>query len=174
MQKGQSMINDILVRVGTPDDVHGIMDLGMMACAENGVHAPSPERILMDLWPSLHCEGGIVGVIGLPGHQLEGFVLLRTGTLWYSDSPIVEERIVFVHPKYRSAKGGRARKLCEFSKKAADELGLPLVIGIVSNSRTKSKVRLYERVFGEPAGAFFLYGARTGAWGNKDAANQSR
>ena len=164
------MTDDIVVRIGTPDDVHGIMDLGMMACAENGVHAPNPERILGDLWPSLHCEGGIVGVIGAPGKQIEGFVLLRTGTLWYSDAPIVEERIVFVHPKYRSAKGGRARKLCEFSKKAADELELPLVIGIVSNSRTKSKVRLYERVFGEPAGAFFLYGAKTGTWSNADAA----
>lgn len=164
------MTDDIVVRIGTPDDVHDIMELGMMACVENGVHAPNPERILGDLWPSLHCESGIVGVIGAPGEQIEGFVLLRTGTLWYSDAPIVEERIVFVHPKYRSAKGGRARKLCEFSKKAADELELPLVIGIVSNSRTKSKVRLYERVFGEPAGAFFLYGAKTGTWSNADAA----
>jgi len=164
------MSDDVKVRVGTPEDVHEIMELGLMACAENGVHAPKPEKILADLWPSLHCDGGIVGVIGEPGDWMEGFVLLRMGTLWYSDAPIVEERIVFVHPKYRSAKGGRARKLCEFSKKTADEIGLPLVIGIVSNSRTKSKVRLYERVFGEPAGAFFLYGARTGAWGTQGSA----
>ena len=170
MRKGHSMTEDVVVRIGTPDDVHAIMDLSIMACSENGVSSPNPERVLYELWPSLHCDGGIVGVIGNPGAQLEGFVLLRMGTLWYSDSPIVEERIVFVHPKYRSAKGGRARKLCEFSKKTADELGMPLVIGIVSNSRTKSKVRLYERVFGEPAGAFFLYGARTGAWSGKDAA----
>lgn len=163
------MSEDVVVRVGTPDDVHAIMELSMLACSENGVSAPNPERVLNDLWPSLHQDRGIVGVIGEPGKQLEGFVLLRMGTLWYSDSPIVEERIVFVHPKFRSAKGGRARKFCEFSKKTADELGMPLVIGIVSNSRTKSKVRLYERVFGEPAGAFFLYGARTGAWSGKDA-----
>lgn len=164
------MKEDVVVRIGTPEDVYGIMDLGLMACSENGVSAPNPEKILADLWPSLHRDGGIVGVIGEPGSQLEGFVLLRTGTLWYSDAPILEEKIVFVHPEYRSAKGGRARKFCEFSKKAADELGLPLVIGIVSNSRTKSKVRLYERLFGEPAGAFFLYGARTGAWSSKEAA----
>jgi hypothetical protein len=164
------MKEDVIVRVGTPEDVHGIMDLGLMACAENGVSAPNPEKILFDIWPSLNCEGGIVGVIGAPGGQLEGFVLLRTGSLWYSDAPILEEKIVFVHPKYRSAKGGRARKLCEFSKKASEEIGLPLVIGIVSNSRTKSKVRLYERVFGEPAGAFFLYGARTGTWNDRKAA----
>lgn len=164
------MSKEVEVRVGTPEDVHAIMELSMLACSENGVSQANPERVLYELWPSLHQDRGIVGVIGAPGEQLEGFVLLRMGNLWYSDSPIVEERIVFVHPKYRSAKGGRARKLCEFSKKAADELGMPLVIGIVSNSRTKSKVRLYERVFGEPAGAFFLYGARTGAWSGKEAA----
>lgn len=170
MQKGQGMKDDVNVRVATPEDVHAVMDLGMMACAENGVFSPNPEKVLYDIWPALNCDGGIIGVIGAPGSQLEGFVLLRTGALWYSDAPILEEKIVFVHPKYRSAKGGRARKLCEFSKKASDEIGLPLVIGIVSNSRTKSKVKLYERVFGEPAGAFFLYGARTGAWNDKRAA----
>lgn len=180
MQKGQSMTKeaeekisateDIVVRVGTPADVHGIMELGFMACSENGVFAPNAEKILYDLWPALHCDNGIVGVIGDPGQQIEGFVLLRTGSLWYGDAPILEEKIVFVHPKFRSAKGGRARKLCEFSKKASDEIGLPLVIGIVSNSRTKGKVKLYERVFGEPAGAFFLYGARTGSWQHEDAA----
>ena len=93
MRKGHSMKDDIVVRVATPDDVHGIMDLGMMACSENGVSAPNPEKILFDLWPSLHCDSGIVGVIGEPGQQLEGFVLLRTGTLWYSDAPILEESV---------------------------------------------------------------------------------
>ena len=30
------------------------------------------------------------------------------------------------------------------------------------NSRTEAKVRMYERQFGKPSGAFFLYGAKTG------------
>jgi GNAT superfamily N-acetyltransferase len=93
-------------------------------------------------------------------------VLLRIGQMWYSDTLVVEERAVFTHPEYRSAKGGRARKLCEFSKKVADDLGIPLIIGVLSNHRTEAKVRLYERQFGKPSGAFFLYGARTGAWMN--------
>ena len=102
------------------------------------------------------------------GDDLEGFVLLRIGNTWYSQADIIEEKTVFVSPKFRSAKGGRARKLCEFSKKVADELGLPLLIGILSNQRTKGKVEMYKRVFGDPAGAFFLYGAHTGAW-NRDS-----
>jgi hypothetical protein len=88
--------------------------------------------------------------------------------MWYSDHEVLEEKAIFIHPDYRSAKGGRARRLCEFSKNTADSLGIPLIIGVLSNNRTEAKVRLYKRQFGEPSGAFFLYNARTGGW--KDAA----
>jgi hypothetical protein len=84
--------------------------------------------------------------------------------MWYSDAQVLEEKAIFIHPDYRSAKGGRARRLCEFSKRAADGLGIPLIIGVLSNHRTEAKVRLYERQFGKPSGAFFLYNARTGSY----------
>lgn len=84
--------------------------------------------------------------------------------MWYSDTPVLEEKAIFIHPNYRSAKGGRARRLCEFSKKASDQLEIPLIIGVLSNHRTEAKVRLYERQFGRPSGAFFLYNARTGSF----------
>jgi hypothetical protein len=87
--------------------------------------------------------------------------------MWYSDHSVLEERAIFVDPDCRSAKGGRARRLCEFSKQTADALELPLIIGVLSNHRTEAKVRLYERQFGKPSGAFFLYNARTG---HKEAA----
>ena len=82
--------------------------------------------------------------------------------MWYSDDNVLEEKAIFIHPDYRSAKGGRARRLCQFSKQVADNLGMPLIIGVLSNHRTAAKVRLYERQFGKPTGAFFLYGATTG------------
>jgi hypothetical protein len=88
--------------------------------------------------------------------------------MWYSDNLVLEEKAIFIHPEYRSARGGRARRLCEFSKHAADTLNIPLIIGVLSNHRTEAKVRLYERQFGKPSGAFFLYNATTGGW--KDAA----
>jgi len=84
--------------------------------------------------------------------------------MWYSDAQVLEERAIFIHPDYRSAKGGRARRWCEFSKRTADGLGIPLIIGVLSNHRTEAKVRLYERQFGKPSGAFFLYNATTGAY----------
>ena len=157
-------IDDVSVRVGTPEDLDGVMELALMVCKENGIFEPNVQKILYDIWPSLHQEHGIIGVIGHPGESIEGFVLLRIGQMWYSDSPILEEKTVFIHPKFRRASGGRARKLCKFSKQVADELGLPMVIGVLSNSRTSGKMKLYESEFGNPAGGFFLYKTKTGQW----------
>jgi hypothetical protein len=142
----------------------------MMVCRENGLFEPDVNKVLADIWPALHQDHGLIGVIGEHKDQLEGMVLLKIGSMWYSNEEIVEERTVFVHPKFRKARGGRAKKLCEFSKKVADELGLTLIIGILSNQRTESKTRLYNRVFGQPAGAFYLYGSKTGEWNHKPAA----
>lgn len=155
-------MSDVHVRVGTLADLDPVMQLGFMAAEENAVCSMNPGKILYDVYPALLQEQGIMGLIGKPGEQLEGFVLLRIGSLWYSDAKVVEEKLIFVHPDFRSAKGGRAAKLCEFSKSVADALGIPLMIGVLSNERTAAKVKMYQRIFGEPAGAFFLYGVKTG------------
>lgn len=150
------------VRIGTPEDVHDIMELALSACDENGFVDPNPYKLLSEIWPALNLDRGMVGIIGEDGKKPEAAVLLRIGTMWYSDADVLEEKAIFVHPEYRSAKGGRARRLCEFSKQVADKLEIPLIIGVLSNHRTEAKVRLYERQFGKPSGAFFLYNAQTG------------
>lgn len=154
------MSDDVKVRIATPEDIDQIMELAIMANEEIGVSRADPEKLLYDVWPCLHRQGGIVGVIGKPGGRLEGGISLKIENLWYSDEPFLEERVVFVRPEFRSSKGGRGRKLCEFSKKVADELGLPLIVGISTSIGLEGKTRLYERVFGPQAGAFFLYGRR--------------
>jgi hypothetical protein len=158
------MSEDFGVRIGTPEDVHPMMELALQACEENGFVDPNPQKLLAEIWPALNLDHGLVGIIQDEGDQLEGAILLRVNPMWYSDAMVLEERAIFIHPNYRSAKGGRARRLCEFSKKTADTLEIPLMIGVLSNHRTEAKVRLYERQFGKPSGAFFLYNARTGAF----------
>jgi len=156
------MAEDLGVRVGGPEDVHPMMDMAMKACDENGFVDPNPQKLLAEIWPALNLDNGLVGIIQDEGGKLEAAILLRITTMWYSDAQVLEERAIFVDPECRSAKGGRARRLCEFSKRAAAELGLPLLIGVLSNHRTEAKIRLYERQFGKPNGAFFLYNAQTG------------
>ena len=155
---------DLMIRLASPQDLDEIMSIAMMACDENGFLNPNPAKLAAEIWPALHQDHGLCAVIGKPNGMIEGLVLLRIGNMWYSDSRVVEEKAIFIHPDFRSAKGGRASKLCEFSKKVADSLGIPLIIGVLSNHRTSAKVRMYERQFGPPSGAFFLYGAQTGKW----------
>jgi hypothetical protein len=162
------MTEELGVRIGKASDVDPMMELALKACDENGFVDPNPLKLLAEIYPALVLDNGLVGIIQDEGGKIEGAVLLRIGSMWYSDNPVLEEKAIFVDPDCRSAKGGRARRLCEFSKQAADALGIPLIIGVLSNHRTEAKVRLYERQFGKPSGAFFLYNARTGAY--RDAA----
>jgi GNAT superfamily N-acetyltransferase len=156
------MTEGLKIRLGTPADEKGMLKLALNAWEENGIKGVNPEKMLGMIKPALYLWQGLVGIIGEPNEKIEAAVLLRTSQMWYSDNWMLEEKAIFVDPEFRSAKGGRARRLCEFSKKVADDLGLPLLIGVLSNQRTEAKVRLYERQFGAPAGAFFLYNVQTG------------
>ena len=151
-----------VIRLATPAEMAPVMELAVQACEENGFLDASAELLAQIIWPAINQNNGMIGVIGKPGERLEAFVVLTVGTMYYSPQKCVEEKVVFVRPEFRAAKGGRARLLCEFSKKVADTLELPLLIGVCSNERTKAKVKMYERIFGPPAGAYWLYGTATG------------
>ena len=151
---------DITVRVATTKDLKEIMALSVEAAKENGFLNANTTLLLKAVWGPLNQDHGIIGCIGT--NPIEGMVVLNIGTVFYSDQECIEERTVFVRPEFRSAKGGRAKKLVEFSKSVSDNLGLPLLIGIMSNERTKAKIKLYERLIGPPSGAYWLYQTRTG------------
>jgi GNAT superfamily N-acetyltransferase len=155
-------MDDVVVRTGVEADFNGMMDISLAATRENAVVSPDIGKLGETIWGALTRQTGICGVIGPVGGKLEGAVLLSMGEMWYSRELILEEKAIYVDPDFRAAKGGRARKLAEFAKLTAKELEIPLAIGVLSTSRTEAKIRLYERVFGEPAGVYFLYGAKTG------------
>jgi hypothetical protein len=150
------------VRIAGPHDLQALMGLALTSCEENGFVNPNSDKLANEIWPALHLDHGVVGIIGGLNSPAEGGVLLRIGSMWYSDQMVVEEKAIFIHPDFRDAKGERARKLFQFSKSVADSLNIPLMIGVLSNDRTKAKVRMYEREFGKASGAYFLYGAKTG------------
>jgi len=155
-------MDEISVRTAVEADFNGVMDIAIAATRENAVVIPDTEKLAQVVYGALLIKTGICGVIGPVGGKLEGAVLLSMGEMWYSKELILEEKAIFVDPEYRSAKGGRARKLAEFAKKTAEDLKIPLAIGVLSTQRTEAKMRLYKRVFGQPAGVYFLYGAKTG------------
>jgi hypothetical protein len=156
------MSEEVKVTIATPFDIHEIMDIALEACEENGLSNPNPAKLLQEVWSALHLKDGLVGIIRNDKNVIEGAILLRIGTMWYSDERILEEKAIFIHPDYRVGRVRRAPILCDFAKMTADRLGIPLIIGVLSNQRTEAKVRLYERQFGKPSGAYFIYGASTG------------
>lgn len=133
-----------------------------MACAENSFSEVNKVKLLRPIWAALNLDHGICGIIGGVGGMVEATVVLTIGSIWYSDDPILEELAIYVRPEFRSAKGGRAARLCEFSRNTSDRLGIPLTIGVLSSHRTEAKVRMYSRIMGPPSGAYWLYGVKTG------------
>lgn len=150
------------LRLGTLKDLPEVMELAIAAAKENSLFDCTAAHLVRTIYPCLNLDKGMVGCIGKKGGPIEGMVVLVIGTLHYSDSLCVEERTLYVRPEFRNAKGGRANKLVQFSKSAAEHLGLPLLIGVLSNDSTKQKISLYKRLLGEPAGAFWVMGAKTG------------
>ena len=154
---------EILVREAIPQDFQEVMRLSLAAASENAISEPDVNLLEEEVKPRLVRDGGVIGVIGgAPGELLEGLIILKLGSMWYNLEPIIHEQVIYVAPEFRSAKGGRARKLAEWAKVTSEKLDIPLAIGVLSNTRTEAKVRLFERVFGPPAGVYFLHNAKTG------------
>lgn len=157
-----------VVRPATPEDYQEIWKLFRLLHKENGAFSMSDakvdwvlRRVLLPELISKEDTGlrGYMGVIGPVGGPLEGLILLIVGSYWYTDELHLEELTTFVHPNHRRSK--HAQALLNYSKHMSDAIGIPLLIGIVSNKRTEAKVRLYRKYLPE-AGSFFLYNATTG------------
>ena len=158
----QNIYDDLHVRVATVDDLHEVMDLAIAAAKENSLFDTTATHLLQTIWPAVNQQHSIIGAIGKQDGPIEGMVVLVVGTLPYTDEMCVEEKVLFVSPEFRNAKGGRANKLIHFMMGVAQSLSLPLLTGVLSNKDTDAKVALYTRVLGKPAGAFWIWGARTG------------
>jgi GNAT superfamily N-acetyltransferase len=157
-----NIYDDLKLRLGTPEDMAEIMALAIAAANENGAMNASQLLLAKTIWPKLNLTHGMVGCIGKPGGKIEGMVVLQIGTLHYTEEPCLEELVLYVHPDYRNAKGGRAKKLLEFTRGVSESLGLPLIIGVFSSIDTQQKCKLYERVLGPPSGNYWIYGRKTG------------
>lgn len=149
------MTQPSVVRLATIDDCQDILALCHMLFEENGFASLNEHKVMMTIAQGVTLDGGMIGVIGAPG-ALEGVISLSFDGLWYTDDIHLSERYNFVHPDHR--KSGHAKALIEFAKRSAAELGVPLIIGVISNERTEAKIRLYRRQLGEMAGAFFIHG----------------
>lgn len=148
------------VRLGHRGDIDQLIELGRLLHTENAM-LDWDEELIRELvtayvtyQPSPHFQDpGMIAVID-EGGVIKAMIALRITQLWYSRKPLIEELFNFVHPEHR--RSTFAKSMILYAKALADDLQLPLLIGIVSNHRTEQKIRLYQR-FLPFAGAFFVY-----------------
>lgn len=158
------MSSPSVVRPAVPEDRGEVWRLFKLLHSENAIFPISDTKVDYYINRLLHPETiapddtgprGFLGVIG-PVGALEGCIMLTVGSVWYSEAWSLDEHLNFVDPAHRASNHSKA--LIQFAKDCADQVGIRLVIGILSTKRTKAKVRLYERQL-TPAGCFFIHPA---------------
>lgn len=124
---------------------------------ENGLFPMDEEKVRGTLKMAFERRGGTLGIIGKAG-RIEAMIFMLFAQMWCTSSWHLEELFNYVRPEYR--KSNNAKLLIQFAKQCAEELHLPLIIGVISNTRTEQKIKLYERQFSKPSGAFFTYNTK--------------
>ena len=164
-------MSDEVVRIATINDLSEVMSLLAIMHAEGGIMPLDEMEAQSMFMRAFKREGGILGVIGEPG-DIKAMIFLLIAKYWYTRTNHLEELFNFVRPDVRFESGARndyAGKTVEFAKKCSDEIGIPLVIGVLTNRRMQGKVRLYRKKLGVPAGAYFVYNSK---WKNDEPANE--
>lgn len=141
------------VRTATPEDEQNVLKLMRRAYQEQPIFKLNEDKMLKMIQRATQRTGGILGVIDGP-NGLEGYLLCVLSQHWYTDDWVVDELSNFVDPDHR--RSSHAKNLIEFGKWFAEQMHLPLIMGILSTKRTEAKIRLYRRQV-RPCGGIFVH-----------------
>jgi GNAT superfamily N-acetyltransferase len=143
-----------VVRTATQADEGELLQLLHLMHSEGGLVELDEDRARQMFVRAFNREGGhIIGVIG--DKKIEAAIGLVISQFWYGASHHIEEYFCYVHPDHRRSQ--HAKALLGFAKRCSKALQIPLLIGVLSNRRTASKVRLYRSQLGASVGEFFLF-----------------
>lgn len=158
-----------IVSLATKADEAELMDLCRTLHGENGISVMDDDLVRAMLYRAFDRQGGTIGVIRGP-ERIEAAIYMLLTSFWYTKETHLEELLSCVHPEHRH--GRHAEALITFAVKCSADLSayagfpIPLVIGIMTNTRMAGKVRLYRKLLGYPAGAMFVANAK---WPNEPA-----
>lgn len=146
-----------VVRLAVKEDAPSIYRMCQELHKENGQASWSEDKIRGSIGGALAGKSAIIGVIGPKGSPV-AMIYLHLGSMWYSDDIHLEDRGTYVDPDHRRTT--YAKDLIEFAKRAAEQLKMPLLMGIASTKRTEQKIRLCRRRLGPPLGAYFIWNGK--------------
>lgn len=151
------------VRLARAADEVEIIGLLKLMHAENGWRPLDVDYARLTFARAWERKGGIMAVIGAPGH-IRAMLYLMITNEWYTRDNHLQELFCWVHPDHRNS--DYAKTLINYAKKCSDDISasagrkIPLIMGVLTNKRMSAKVRLYRRVFGGlPVGAIFMHNA---------------
>jgi hypothetical protein len=148
------MLTTTPVRKARPTDRSTILNILEQNHGENGQFGLSMRKVEGMVDKAFSNDGCIIGTVG-HGSNIEGIIMLLIAQFWYTDDWCLEEIINYVLPEHR--RSTHAKDMIAFAKRCSDEIKIPLVIGVVSNERTKAKIELYRRQLGDPVGGYFIH-----------------
>lgn len=148
------------VRMAVMEDLEDLLALGRELHKENGMLNLDESLIRQGAIDAITGNNSVVAVIG-PVGNIEGAIHLAFRKFWYTSDWHLEELWAYVRPQYRRSTNAKA--LVKYAKHCAETLKVPLLIGILSNTKTEAKIALYKRQLGTPSGAYFLYNSKTGS-----------
>ena len=146
------------VRIAVAEDEPAIMAMCRRLHAEIGLFSLQVDKVRDVIRKCFNRAGVIVGVIGKVG-RLEASTCLIISDYYYTDDWHLAELWNFVDAPYRAGTRN-AEALINFGKTCAEQMGCPLLTGIITSNQTAGKVRLYRRLLGSPTGAFFIHNAK--------------
>jgi GNAT superfamily N-acetyltransferase len=151
-----------IVRIARPEDHGEIWRLFLQAHHENGLFPYAADKVEWIIqraiapWLIPAWDAGVRPVIGVIGDvgALEAILLISPGEFWYTREKHLEEYLVYVDPECRRT--FHARALIKWMKEQSNRAAVPLLTGVISTVKTKTKCELYGRMIPK-VGEFFLH-----------------
>ena len=106
-------------------------------------------------WVVYNVDQMAFGVMNDEGRLVGSLGLHRTSP-WYSDSEYLADGWFYVLPEYR--KTGVGKMLIDEAKKFANEVKLPLIIGVFTSEDVETKVKVMQKMGMTMVGGLFAAG----------------
>lgn len=144
------------VRIAEEGDEENLFAVLCMAYKENALYKINPNKVRLMISAGSRDKEVIIGVIDAPDGS--GRIAATVGAMfsqwWYTDDWHIEDCWNYVHPEYR--KSNFAKDLLSYSKWIAENMKMPLHVGILTADRMESKIRFFARQMPQ-VGAAFVY-----------------
>jgi hypothetical protein len=135
-----------VIRIATGDEEEDIFRLCRELHNENGYYFKfSESKVRENLRRAFNKQRAMIPVIG-PKGAIEALGYVSIEQFSWSDDWHLSEWFNYVLPDFRRSQ--HAKTLLQWEKGAADQMGIVLFIGVVSEIRLAAKLRLYRRILG--------------------------